>query len=393
MPRTELGAGQQDRWTAGQPTRRLAVLPSTVKPSGRLICALLLALVTASAARAQGGFLLQGIADGEGWFTNNSSNLLTRNGGRPAGLLRLDLWGAAEPVRGLVFYAEGYGESGPAGSERTTATSFWGNQLGVRFATDAGVRRGRRQNDARHRHVRAASLLDAQSAHRHARRIHAPVSGGGEGLRTREHLRLSRGDGFAADDTRRLRAGTQPETAPRIRRRNHADRRPETRRFVHRRLVPEQGRLPLAPGGNELVRFPSTSRGVRRLVRARLPRDARRGGERYVRPACSRFDHRLHLLWRSEVHVHAALFSRRPSGTKRLSVHSRRDHRRRNVRRPPHRLRRRRNRRRLSRVDERAAQGVGAGRSLVGENPEGDSEDRAATPSRSSSRKRSTSPI
>jgi hypothetical protein len=85
--------------------------------------------------RAQGGVLVQGIADGEGWFTNNSSNLLTRNGGRPAGLLRIDLWGAAEPVRGLVFYAEGYGESGPAGSERTTTTSFWGNQLGVRYAT------------------------------------------------------------------------------------------------------------------------------------------------------------------------------------------------------------------------------------------------------------------
>ena len=185
MPRTELGAEQQDGSTAGQPTRRLAVLPSSRQAVRPLICALLLALVTASAARAQGGVLLQGIADGEGWFTNNSSNLLTRNGGRPAGLLRLDLWGAAEPVRGLVFYAEGYGESGPAGSERTTTTSFWGNQLGVRYAHDAGVRGGRRQDDARHRHVRAAPLLDAQSAHRHARRLHAAVSGGREGFRTR----------------------------------------------------------------------------------------------------------------------------------------------------------------------------------------------------------------
>jgi hypothetical protein len=96
---------------------------------------LLLALLAAPPARAQGGFLLQGIADGEGWFTNNSSNLLTRNGGRPAGLLRLDLWGAAEPVRGLVFYAEGAVESGPSAPERSTTTTFYGNQLGVRYAT------------------------------------------------------------------------------------------------------------------------------------------------------------------------------------------------------------------------------------------------------------------
>jgi hypothetical protein len=115
--------------------RRLAVLRSSRQAVRPFICALLLAFFAASPARAQGGVLVQGIADGEGWFTTNSSNLLTRNGGRPAGLLRIDLWGAAEPVRGLVFYAEGYGESGPAGSVRTTTTSFWGNQLGVRYAT------------------------------------------------------------------------------------------------------------------------------------------------------------------------------------------------------------------------------------------------------------------
>jgi hypothetical protein len=134
MQRTEKG-GRVDRWTGGPDTPLTPVNRSTGLPVYRLICALLFVFSTARPAAAQGGFLLQGIADGEGWFTNNSSNLLTRNGGRPAGLLRIDLWGAAEPVRGLVFYAEGYGESGPAGSVRTTTTSFWGNQLGVRYAT------------------------------------------------------------------------------------------------------------------------------------------------------------------------------------------------------------------------------------------------------------------
>ena len=32
-----------------------------------------------SAAHAQGGILLQGVADAEGWSTNKTSNLLTRN--------------------------------------------------------------------------------------------------------------------------------------------------------------------------------------------------------------------------------------------------------------------------------------------------------------------------
>jgi hypothetical protein len=134
MQRTRKG-GPVDRWTGGKPASLAPVNRSTGLPVHRLICALLLASLAASPARAQGGVLVQGIADAEGWFTNNSSNLLTKNAGRPAGLLRLDLWGAAEPVHGLVFYAEGAGESGPAGPDRTTTTSFWGNQLGVRYAT------------------------------------------------------------------------------------------------------------------------------------------------------------------------------------------------------------------------------------------------------------------
>lgn len=82
--------------------------------------------------RAQGGFLLQGIVDGEGWSTNNSSNLLTRNAGNPAGLARLDLWSAFEPFTGFVIYGEGSAEGGPARAER--GTTIYGNQLGVRYA-------------------------------------------------------------------------------------------------------------------------------------------------------------------------------------------------------------------------------------------------------------------
>jgi len=104
---------------------------------GRLAAALALVAFGGASARAQGGggVLIQGIADAEGWFTNNSSNLLTKNGGRPAGVIRLDLWGAAEPIHGLVFYAEGAAESGPSGPERATTTTFYGNQVGVRYAT------------------------------------------------------------------------------------------------------------------------------------------------------------------------------------------------------------------------------------------------------------------
>jgi hypothetical protein len=115
-----------DGWTGGRHV--------PLGPIRHVAYVLLLVLLTARPVRAQGGVLLQGIADAEGWFTNNSSNLLTRNGGRPAALLRFDFWGAAEPVHGLVFYAEGSAESGPSGAGSTT-TTLWGNQLGVRYAT------------------------------------------------------------------------------------------------------------------------------------------------------------------------------------------------------------------------------------------------------------------
>jgi hypothetical protein len=83
-------------------------------------------------AHAQGPVLLQGIADGEFWSTNARSNLLTRNGGQPGELGRLQLWGAWEPLPRLVAYAQGDFEAGSAryepGSQEVSS-----NQFGLRY--------------------------------------------------------------------------------------------------------------------------------------------------------------------------------------------------------------------------------------------------------------------
>ena len=94
---------------------------------------MLLAALPLGAVRAQSGLLLQGIVDGEGWSTSNSSNLLTRNAGNAAGLARLTLWGAVEPFHGIVIYGEGSAEGGPARAER--GTTIYGHQAGIRYAT------------------------------------------------------------------------------------------------------------------------------------------------------------------------------------------------------------------------------------------------------------------
>jgi hypothetical protein len=90
-------------------------------------------LATAPAClRAQGSVLLQGIADGEFWTTNAKSNLLTRNAGQPAGLGRLQLWGAVEPWRGLVAYAQGNVEAGSARYEKSSFEAS-SDQFGLRY--------------------------------------------------------------------------------------------------------------------------------------------------------------------------------------------------------------------------------------------------------------------
>ena len=70
-------------------------------------------LVAARVAGAQGGVLLQGVVDAEFWRTDSGSVLLTRNHGKPGALGRLQLWTAAEPLPGLIFYGQGQVEGGP----------------------------------------------------------------------------------------------------------------------------------------------------------------------------------------------------------------------------------------------------------------------------------------
>jgi len=84
-------------------------------------------------ARAQNGLLVQGIVDGEVWSTDTTSNLLTRNRGRPATLARVQLWGAYEPFRNWVLYAQGEGEFGN-GRHGGEDNEVYSNQFGLRYA-------------------------------------------------------------------------------------------------------------------------------------------------------------------------------------------------------------------------------------------------------------------
>jgi hypothetical protein len=96
------------------------------------LVALGIGVSAAPRARAQGGVLLQGIVDAEGWSTNAKSNLLTRGDGHAAGLGRLTAWGAYEPFSKIVFYAEGEVESGNATHDRET--DVYSHQYGVRYS-------------------------------------------------------------------------------------------------------------------------------------------------------------------------------------------------------------------------------------------------------------------
>jgi hypothetical protein len=104
-----------------------------------VLAALVAAAVPVTRARAQyggggsreGGYLLQGIVDGEAWSTDTMSNLLSRNGGDPAILGRLTLWAAAEPHVGWVLYAQGEAVEGTARAQGHEAADL--EQLGVRY--------------------------------------------------------------------------------------------------------------------------------------------------------------------------------------------------------------------------------------------------------------------
>jgi hypothetical protein len=94
--------------------------------------------IVSSAARlqGQGGVLIQGIVDLEGWSTTASSNLLTRNQGRAGGVARGQLWGAVEPWRGVFVFAQGKAEGGNARAFGATDTEVTLEQGGIRLARD-----------------------------------------------------------------------------------------------------------------------------------------------------------------------------------------------------------------------------------------------------------------
>jgi len=97
-----------------------------------VLAAMAIAAVPDQRLYAQGGVLLQGIVDAEGWSTTANSNLLTRGNGRAAGLGRLTAWGAYEPFAKLVLYAEGEVETGNATPDRET--DVYSHQFGLRYS-------------------------------------------------------------------------------------------------------------------------------------------------------------------------------------------------------------------------------------------------------------------
>jgi hypothetical protein len=115
-----------------------------VRPTNRRLGQAVLAFACLGAPRARAHaqlpFLIEGLVDGEAWSTTRKSNLLTRNNGNPAALARLQLWGAIEPLPGLVLYGQTEGEGGNA---RRTAVAhdvdFYGDQYGVRYTGWHGV--------------------------------------------------------------------------------------------------------------------------------------------------------------------------------------------------------------------------------------------------------------
>jgi hypothetical protein len=80
------------------------------------------------AADAQGGVLVQGVGDLEMWKTDSASQLLARNLGRTVGMLRADVWAAAEPLRNLILFSEVSGETG-----RGNESELYLKQYGIRY--------------------------------------------------------------------------------------------------------------------------------------------------------------------------------------------------------------------------------------------------------------------
>lgn len=87
-----------------------------------------------SGVRAQGNILLQGLLDLEGWKTDTLSTLLRRNGGELGPVVRLRLWSAVEPVRGLFLFANVENVAGSAQPFGESDVYAELEQWGVRLA-------------------------------------------------------------------------------------------------------------------------------------------------------------------------------------------------------------------------------------------------------------------
>jgi hypothetical protein len=103
-----------------------------IRLARRALLALVLLTAPGQFASAQGGFLVQGVTDLEFWKTDSASTLLARGSGHPALIARADVWAAYEPMRNLVLFIEGWGESGQARNE--AGSDLYLKQYGVRYS-------------------------------------------------------------------------------------------------------------------------------------------------------------------------------------------------------------------------------------------------------------------
>ena len=76
--------------------------------------------------------LIEGLTDWEFWSTTANSKLLTHNAGHWEGVARAQLWGAIEPLPGLVFYGQG-NFSGVGVNSAQRSLNSRSDQYGVRY--------------------------------------------------------------------------------------------------------------------------------------------------------------------------------------------------------------------------------------------------------------------
>ena len=117
-------------------SQRARARPATWRSAAVVVA---VALSSPSSARAQGGVLVQGIADIEAWSTDTRSTLLTRNNGYPGTVARVQAWSAVEPWRGLFVFAQGQAEGGDARAFGDHYTAVDLTQAGLRLARDRRV--------------------------------------------------------------------------------------------------------------------------------------------------------------------------------------------------------------------------------------------------------------